>query len=78
MLMGASYISVCLSQELPDDLVWKSTKVVAMPSDEALPSMAQRDEWQALLPLQPAPPVWRSWFQRGGESQPEAVTWSEA
>ena len=69
---------MCLSQELPDDLVWKSTKVVAMPSDEALPSMAQRDEWQSLLPLQPSPPVWRSWFQRGGESQPEAVTWSEA
>lgn len=69
---------MCLSQELPDDLVWKSTKVVAMPSDEALPSMAQRDEWQSLLPLQPSPPVWRSWFQRGRESQPEAVTWSEA
>ncbi|MEC8361499.1 MAG: hypothetical protein VX002_04295, partial [Bacteroidota bacterium] len=62
--MGASYISVCLSQELPSDLVWKSTKVVAMPSDDALPSMGQRDDWQALLPVKPSPPAWRLWFQK--------------
>ena len=48
-----------------------------MPSDEALPSMGQRDEWQALLPLKPSPPVWRSWFQRGGGSKPASITWSE-
>ena len=68
---------MCLSQELPDDLVWKSTQVVAMPSDEALPSMAQRDEWQSLLPLQPSPPVWRLWFQRGGEPKSTSITWSQ-
>ena len=77
MLMGASYIPVCLSQELPADLIWNSTKLVAMPSDEALPSIRQRYEWQALLPVQPSLPIWRSWFQRGGKPKPTFLTWSE-
>lgn len=77
MLMGASYVSACLSQELPDDLIWKSTKVVAMPSDKALPSMAQRDAWQELLPDQPAPSAWHTWILRGGAPKPEPVRWSE-
>ena len=68
---------MCLSQELPSDLIWKSTKLVAMPSDDALPSMGQRDDWQALLPVKPSPPVWRLWFQKGGESKSTSVTWSE-
>lgn len=65
-----------LSQELPPDLIWKSTEILASSSESALPSVAQRDDWLELLPCQPSAPRWRSWLQRGGATPLTSQVWS--
>ena len=76
MLMCASYAEVALSQAPAKE--WKFTRIVALPSDNEIPTLSQRDNWMEILPEKPSPTPWASLFSKRRPFNAKRVFQSEA